>query len=440
MLAPGSRDGQTKMVKDGDVISVHSWSEAEKKWTKIGDVVGQPGEDTNGAAPDGGKVTYEGKEYDFVFDIELDSGGKLKLPYNRTDDVWMTAQNFIHKHELPQSHLDTIANFLIRNGGPVQSTNSGVVYDPLTGGSAYTSGSGGAVHSNGGGAAYDPFTGGNAYTSSGTNPAPVPMDVDNVHFPKKDFDIFNAQPKFEMMTKKLLEFNRDVQESQQLPEERLERVHKLCIAKSDWEIDDVLCLIALLKWPLDKAFPSLDILRLAVINPGVVQLLEEQNSLKDIYDILTLNLRQAASPTSQMLALRSLVNFFHSSECISFVIRQREEVYRLAVALLPTDNKNVQISLSSLMLNYAIASCDTDDEEGQKFSLTTLCMLCLEAITDPEAKYRVLVALGTLLNKSKSNVTMAKSLEANTHVQTWKMTAGNVKKVEECASFVLASL
>lgn len=79
--------------------------------------MGQPDGNTDGAAPDGSKVNYEGQEYDFVFTIELDSGRKLKLPYNRGDDVWHTAQAFIYKHELPQGHLDTIANFLVKNGG-----------------------------------------------------------------------------------------------------------------------------------------------------------------------------------------------------------------------------------------------------------------------------------------------------------------------------------
>ena len=120
LLAPGNRDGQTKMVKDGGVISVHSWSESERKWTKIGDVVGQPeggGKANNGAAPAGGKVTYEGREYDFVFDIDIDDGVVLKLPYNRTDEPWMIAQKFIHKHDLPQVYLDAIAQHIVKNSG-----------------------------------------------------------------------------------------------------------------------------------------------------------------------------------------------------------------------------------------------------------------------------------------------------------------------------------
>ena len=52
-----------------------------------------------------------------MFDIELDEGGKLKLPYNNDQDVWMVAQNFIYKHDIPQGNLETIAQFLIRNTG-----------------------------------------------------------------------------------------------------------------------------------------------------------------------------------------------------------------------------------------------------------------------------------------------------------------------------------
>ena len=43
LLAPGKRDGQTKMVKDGDKVSVHSWDASKCQWIKIGDVVGAAG-------------------------------------------------------------------------------------------------------------------------------------------------------------------------------------------------------------------------------------------------------------------------------------------------------------------------------------------------------------------------------------------------------------
>jgi hypothetical protein len=32
-----------QMVREGEKVSIHSWSMAEQKWTKIGDVVGAAG-------------------------------------------------------------------------------------------------------------------------------------------------------------------------------------------------------------------------------------------------------------------------------------------------------------------------------------------------------------------------------------------------------------
>merc|ERR1719376_2012055 len=50
---------------------------------------------------------YEGREYDFVFSVEIDDEGRsLKLPYNRSEDPWQAAQNFVTKHALPQSQLE----------------------------------------------------------------------------------------------------------------------------------------------------------------------------------------------------------------------------------------------------------------------------------------------------------------------------------------------
>lgn len=77
-----------------------------------GDVVGAP----DGAGSPGGKVMYEGKEYDFVFNVDIDDNAKpLKLPYNVNQDPWHVAQAFIHQHELPQDYLSNVANFIITN-------------------------------------------------------------------------------------------------------------------------------------------------------------------------------------------------------------------------------------------------------------------------------------------------------------------------------------
>jgi hypothetical protein len=53
------------------------WDGASSSWQKIGDVVDAVGS--------GRKQLYEGKEFDYVFDVDIHDGvPPLKLPYNVT--------------------------------------------------------------------------------------------------------------------------------------------------------------------------------------------------------------------------------------------------------------------------------------------------------------------------------------------------------------------
>ena len=81
---PGKRDGQTLMINNGTEIEVHQWDSSEVRWVKIGVAVGSS--EGAGGGASGAKTSYLGKDYDYVFDIELDdSGPKLKLPYNLSE-------------------------------------------------------------------------------------------------------------------------------------------------------------------------------------------------------------------------------------------------------------------------------------------------------------------------------------------------------------------
>ena len=51
------------------------WDASAHSWQKIGDVVDAVGS--------GRKQLYQGKEYDYVFDVDVEEGAPpLKLPYN----------------------------------------------------------------------------------------------------------------------------------------------------------------------------------------------------------------------------------------------------------------------------------------------------------------------------------------------------------------------
>ncbi len=71
----------------------------------------------------------------------------IKLPYNKSEDPWHAAQAFLHRHNLPQDYLDTVANYIIKNAGLSQSdlpstSGGGGFSDPFTGGGRYVPGAG----------------------------------------------------------------------------------------------------------------------------------------------------------------------------------------------------------------------------------------------------------------------------------------------------------
>ena len=70
-----------------------------------------------------------------MFSVDIEEGKPpLKLPFNTTEDPWMAAQTFLHKHNLSQLFLDQVANFILENtkGVTLGQTSAGGA-DPFTG-------------------------------------------------------------------------------------------------------------------------------------------------------------------------------------------------------------------------------------------------------------------------------------------------------------------
>ncbi|RUO95508.1 PLAA family ubiquitin binding protein [Jimgerdemannia flammicorona] len=68
------------MVRVGTIVEAHQWSNATRSWQKVGEVVDAVGANR--------KQTYQGQEYDHVFDIDIGEGRVLKLPFNVTRGWW----------------------------------------------------------------------------------------------------------------------------------------------------------------------------------------------------------------------------------------------------------------------------------------------------------------------------------------------------------------
>jgi phospholipase A-2-activating protein len=129
------------------LIMALQWDNANSNWQKTGHVTDQ--------ADSGGKKRYEGKDYDYVFDVDIKEGSPpLKLPYNvngtslykiaraficmgsrvTTENTFTAAQRFLDRHQLPMSYLDQVADFISKNvGTPALSGGGEEFQDPFTG-------------------------------------------------------------------------------------------------------------------------------------------------------------------------------------------------------------------------------------------------------------------------------------------------------------------
>lgn len=122
-LIPGKKDGQVIMVKNGGSVEAHQWSAATQSWTKIGDVVN--------AVSQSQRQTYDGIEYDYVFDVDIQEGAPpLKLPYNVSQNPYEAAQKFLEKNGLEMGYIDQVVKFIEQNTGGIKLGPSSGAVDP----------------------------------------------------------------------------------------------------------------------------------------------------------------------------------------------------------------------------------------------------------------------------------------------------------------------
>lgn len=128
----GKKEGQVIMIRNGNVVEAHQWTESTQSWSKVGEVVDAIGSDR--------KQMFDGKEYDYVFDVDIsENAPPLKLPYNANENPFAAAQSFVKKNELPEQYVDEVANFIMKNtkGSTIDTQQYS---DPFTGAGRYIPG------------------------------------------------------------------------------------------------------------------------------------------------------------------------------------------------------------------------------------------------------------------------------------------------------------
>ncbi|TVU40915.1 hypothetical protein EJB05_14400 [Eragrostis curvula] len=383
LQVPGNSDGQTLIVREGDNGVAYSWNSTELKWDKIGEVVDGPG---SGDAAQG--QVLDGVRYDFVFNVDIGDGEPVrKLPYNRSDDPYAVADKWLLKENLPLTYRQQVVEFILQNSG-----QNNFVPDPSF---------------------RDPYTGANAYVpgqpSSSNGSAPKPTFK---HIPKKGMLSFDTA-QFEGILKKLLEFNATLSsDSEQkqicLSETELSRLAAIVKVLKDTSFyhtsklgnADMDLLLKMLKsWPPQMMFPVIDFLRMFVLHPDGAALI--LNTIESGNDVLMETFRKAVAspvlPPNVLTILKAMSNIFDKSCLHQWLRTHCAEIIDSVSSCRPSFSKNAHLAYATLLLNYAVLSIESKDEQCQVQILSAALEIAEDDSQDFDSKYRALVAIGSLM-------------------------------------------
>jgi len=386
---PGKKDGQVAMIKNGKDIEAYQWSNSEQKWIKVGVVV-----DTVSSK----KTLFEGKEYDYVFDIDIGDGSILRLPYNATENPYQAAQEFIWKHELSQDFLDQIALFIINNSKPItldQSNSNASAATPFTS-SRYIPG------------------GDNSNVNKSTVTA---ITNTQSYIPKDGYTIFKVGDADKIISK-ILEFNEKIKTEDiniSMNSEDIENLSELAIlfekpsvevfkqqfTQKHMETIKKICI----EWPVNYRFPCLDLLRMCSIYTA--QPIQDNN--KDfIIELLKNNFPLSIkdkgvegdkfSINCRMFIFRFISNLFASKIGKSFINENKKLIIEcIEKTTAENSNKFFKFALITTILNFTVLIKDSEDYE-HAFQFLELLNNTMENESFPDNQFRICIAIGNLVS------------------------------------------
>lgn len=355
----------------------------------------------------GRKVDYAGKEYDYVFDVDIEDGKPpLKLPYNLSQNPYEAATKFIEDNELPIGYLDQVANFIVTN---TKGTTLGQSQEQSQGGA-------------------DPWGTESRYRpgdSSTTQPStfsPPPKVL-----PQKEYLTITVA-RYEPMQKKIEELNQKLigegHKDLSLNPGEISVLHSLRkhleasgATKSSQSVAGGLDLAVKLvtQWPYGDRLPGLDLLRLLSVAPDTATYSGPEG--ENIIDVLITGSTSSDTPAENniMMAVRAFANLFDTSEGRSIALHEFDKIQSVVTSALSksTTNRNLLVAATTLYVNYAVLfhSANADDSSFEHIlAILDVLNQIIAAQNDSEVVYRALVALGTVLTVGEEVRSAAKEI------------------------------
>jgi len=402
---PGTKDGQVKVVKNGNTPEAYQWSSGDDRWIKIGEVV-----DSKNSS----RQTLHGKQYDYVFDIDTGDGQMRKLGYNNTDNPYVVAQDFLWKEELDQEWLDQIAQFIIKNAAPITigEAPQNIQGDPLTGGSRYIPPGSSSM------------SGQSSY-----------KELTYQHIPLREplrFDTANLST----IHSKILEFNGKVTNDLAIDSSQQQELASIVailsntalFGTSSFSDSNIELIQKMFRWPEELRFPVLDLIRMMLTHSdGAARLASVSQFL---HAVIETNLKPNNSAPNQMLAFRIIANSFYWHLLWSSLVSCRSAIYQAIGHAIKSTNKSIRAAAVTVILNYAVL--DLKHSGDDKRPLLSMLNQLLNVEVDDEVSYRGLVAIGTLAWNDLKCIQLAKDLKVPNLFQ--RFSQGNAsQRVKEVA-------
>lgn len=267
---PGASEGEVRVVRQGSKSTRYHWSTHTRQWVPTGIVTD--------SASSSQKTLFEGKAYDYVFDVDIADGvPPLKLPYNVTDNAYVAASRFLERNHLPASFLDQVVRFLEKNTGAVDVSTTESV---------------------------DPYTGNSRYVPA--QPASLATLPQTKYLSFTNIQLASAHAK-------MLELSRDVPGATLSDNDRAAVEALVAALEQGTGVMPMDVLGKLLRtWPVAARFPLLDLLRAAALHPCTQPFatLVSDALVGADWDGLDHANDVPSAPANAMLALRTLANGF----------------------------------------------------------------------------------------------------------------------------------
>ncbi|KAI4240150.1 MAG: hypothetical protein L6R40_005283 [Gallowayella cf. fulva] len=401
----GTKEGQVVMIKEDDgSVGAYQWSQANQSWMSVGTVV-----DAVGSS--GKKTDYLGKDYDYVFDVDIEDGKPpLKLPYNLSQNPYEAASKFIQDNELPMTYLDQVANFITSNtqGATLgQSSQASAGSDPLGTESRYRPGESNP----------------SAPTSSLPTSRPKVLPQTS-YLSIKTATLRTIRKKIEELNEQLAnEGYRDAVlthsqlgtlEAMMKPLEQ--RLAGSSSAGNDLNSGVELVMQTIATWPAGQQLPALDLLRLltAATPAAAAYRTPDGGSLVDVLECGKV-FEDADRPNNIMLAVRAFSNLFETSEGRTLADASFDKIHTLVKSSGNYSNRNLAIAITTLYVNYAVLFVSESHRALQGSMDRGLRLMddlssIIRSTADSEAVYRGLVAVGTLLGLGEEILMAAKEV------------------------------